>query len=52
VAQAKRVLAFLEGIQEKVFDLDYLADKYQGGVDRVILALEVAKERFEDIKKK
>ena len=52
VQPAERALAFLENITDSVFYLDYLADKYQDGFDRVITALEVAKERFEDIKKK
>ena len=47
---ANKTLFFLGNIEEAVFNMTYLADKYQDDFDRVIAALEVAKERFEDLK--
>ena len=51
VAAAERVLAALENIKDGVFDLNYLADEYLDGVDRIMGSFEVAKERFEKLKK-
>ena len=49
---ARRILVLLENITQDVFDLNYLADKYEEGFGRLSSALEVSKERFENMMKK
>ena len=50
--RAERALDFLENIKESVFHMNYLADSYQDGYDRVMAALEATKEKFEDMMKR
>ena len=48
---AEKALEKLEVVKEKVFELNYLADEYLDGFDRVMNSLEIAKERYEELRK-